>query len=754
MEAKQKSSSDILRELELLTHTPGYIHIIAEIASRDLFFGKKEAATVNWRERISYQELSLLIGLMLKTEPMVYEEPPKDDEEALISETRSLLKALHWSYNDQFIQVMSSMATAEGGIEAMQSLTDKERDDHFKQLFGSGASMIEAIFYSDSGCYDFQYFEMAPRLYQFDLEWLAHAGLDFDKARKIYEAIKGWSERVHFGKSKPGFFGKLSASQMPRTIDEFIFSKELLLVACHAAGNNDITAEDIEGFMGLFSSKPGDQYQDFSGPGELNIVNIKPIVEIGDDAYFIPVNFNLAEAVYQSPAYWMRQDTTYLETAAKNRGAANEKITYEYFKGIFGEHAYKSLKVMHGKKTLTDIDVMGVIGSVAVVVQNKGKKMTLEALKGNEEVLKSDFKQAIQSAYNQGIQSRDILLGSTPYKLIDENGEEVILPQGIEEVYILCVTADVYPASLHQLNVYLEKRDDQPWPIPLSLFDLDLLAMYLPDPYDFTFYIRQRINLTGVAEASGEMALLGFHIGHGLFKPDKADKFLVDQDFAQLIDADYMYRKGRIPKPARKDSLAPKWSNKQYDQIIDELKTNITDPKLTDIIFYLKTIPPNIIDGITEAILRTRAKAKADRLPHNFSMPIDEDGAAWGGFSYIMGHSIEEIRDKLAYIVKINKYKHKAPIWLGLGALIDEPNLTNAVLYGWEPWEASADMDVLVKQHDARATGYELSLQAIRKERRTINNALRPPKKAHDAKNKRKASKKARKRSRRLNRRR
>jgi len=744
-----RSSEEILKALEDLASTPGYMHVLSEIASRDLFFDGREAATVNWRERITYQELSLMVGLALKSAPLSYDELPEDKIEEAIKVTRSALEELHMSYTAKYFETMSAIYKADGGLEAAQEMSDEEKDKRFRQIFGSGSSMVEATFYDDSGSYDFQYLEMAPRLYQFDSTWIAKTGLDFNKAKSIYEAIKRLSEVMHHGHSHPELVDVIHKGGTLRAIDQFVFSKELLLKTV-AQKDATITVDDLEKFFYLFSAKPEDQYSDFSGPGTLNIVNIKPLIEIADDAYFIPVNFNLAEAIYQSPAYWMRQDTAYLETAAKNRGMANEQITYEYFQGIFGNMAFKTIKVMKGKKTtLTDIDVMGVVGSVAIVAQNKGKRMTIDALKGNEEILKNDFKQAIQAAYNQGIQSREVLLGDEEYKFIDEDGNEIKLPQGIEEVYILCVTADVYPAALHQLDVYLEKEEHQPWPVHVSLFDLDMLALYLPDPYEFAFYLKQRSELHGKVRASGEMALLGYHLNRGLFKPDRADMIMIDQDYAQLIDADYMYRKGRVGKPPKKHALKSTWSNVRYDQLVGELKTNISDPKLTDIIFYLKTIPPHIIDGIIQVIDRTRLKAQKDGLPHNFSMPIYDEESPWGGFSYATGHSLSELRSKLSYLVRVNKYKHKADRWLGIGALIGQPQLTNAVLFGWEPWERSEEMDELAKHHDAKSKGYELSLKALQRERRQ----QKPPKDSvQPAKKKAKAKRKAQKKARRLNR--
>jgi len=752
----KRPTTVVLADLEALASTRGYMRVLAEITSRDLFLGIQEAATINWRERITYQELTLLVGFALKAAPLSYDKLNKKELDELVDATRSLLEELHWSYNNQFFDAMNEIAKSNGGLEAVASLGEAEKDEHFKKIFSSSASMIEVTFYDDSGSYDFQYLEMAPRLYQYDLEWLSNIGMDFEKAALIYRGFKYLFQAMHYGNSNPAMIEKISSGGRLSSMDEVAFSKELLLKAVKKSASSvgkEISESDFDNFLELFSAKPEEQFNDFSGPGDLNIVNIRPIIQISDDAYFIPVSFNIAEAIYQSPAYWMRQDTKYLETAAKNRGHANEQITYEYFQKVFGELAFKSLKVIKGKKTLTDIDVMGVVGSVAIVVQNKSKKMTVDALRGNEEILKNDFKKAIQSAYNQGLQSREILLGEEEYKFIDEDGKEITLPQGIEQVYILCITADVYPAAIHQLSVYLEKEKEEPWPMAISLFDLDIISTYLEDPYEFAFYIKQRVELTDFTKSSGEMAYLGYHLKQGLFKPDNFDMFMIDQDYAQLIDADYMYRKGQLPEPSKQHPLISEWSNKDYEKLVQELKSNVTDPKLTDIIFYLKSIPPNVMDGITQVINRTRNKAKDDGLQHNFSMPItDSDEKPWGGFSYVTGRTLAEVRDKLAYVVEINKYKYKSPVWLGIGAVIGQSSLSSSVLFGWEPFRESEEMDKLVEHHNANAKGYEVSLKALQKEReREVIN--KKPKAKTSSKNNRKVARRARKKGRRNNKR-
>ena len=68
------------------------------------------------------------------------------------------------------------------------------------------------------------------------------------------------------------------------------------------------------------------------------------------------------------------------------------------------------------------------------------------------------------------------------FQLSDENGNAVRLTEEINEVFILCVTGDHYPAVMSQARTLLKKQDDDPFPILVSVFDLDIISFYLTDP--------------------------------------------------------------------------------------------------------------------------------------------------------------------------------------------------------------------------------------------------------------------------------
>ena len=69
----------------------------------------------------------------------------------------------------------------------------------------------------------------------------------------------------------------------------------------------------------------------------------------------------------------------------------------------------------------------------------------------------------------------------------------------------------------------------------LSIFDLKLLTHYLNDPYDFLYYVRQRIALMDYFRADEEMAYLGYHLKKS-YTVDNADLVSIDTDYGGIID--------------------------------------------------------------------------------------------------------------------------------------------------------------------------------------------------------------------------
>lgn len=489
----------IINKIETLTKRPGFIYTLAFILARDLFFSPADAADINWRDHLNFQELTFLSGLLVKSE-LNLDVPTEAESADWFKQTYQLFDELHKKHHEHFYEQL------EDRIKKGIRPTDPVKD--YRQTFGSGTMMTEPIFYGGSGAYDFQYLEFAARKYAADSHWIrGQMGIDIPDMAQICRELKSLHERKYNSQPliKRREFSKLCTAAL--SIFSFV-----------AADLRKFRTDVVEAFLKTFSLIPGKANSNLQLPGQFNELQSHPIVQLPDNSYFLPVGFTLSEAIYECPFFWMNSDRSYVGTALLHRGQFAEAETANLVGKVFGaSNVYTDVKVTETKgRTVTDIDVLAVVGNKAVIAQVKSKRLTELAKLGDETRLAGDFKVAVQEAYEQGLLSRRALLNKDAR--LFSGGKPVDLDESIDDAYILCVTLDHYPAVMHQVDVYLRKQQDDPFPVAISVFDLDMLTFYLADPFEFAYYLRQRAALSDYYMADTEMSLLGMHLKQKLFK--------------------------------------------------------------------------------------------------------------------------------------------------------------------------------------------------------------------------------------------
>ena len=445
--------------------------------------------------------------------------------------------------------------------------------------------------------------------------------------------------------------------------------------------------EGIDNYLLNFGLERKECNDSFKTIGDFNIINSKPIIQLSNDKWFLPIFYLLSEAVYETPYYWMCEDNEYKATALHNRGKVGEEIVCNLLRPVFGSNnVFPSVKIKKTKeKTVTDIDVLCIIGNKALCVQVKSKKMTISARKGEVNALVRDFKGAFQNAYEQGLTCCDYIK-SKECTFLDENGNKLTIPEYIKDVYILCVTTENYPAIPYCSFVLLDKKDTNPNPLFLSVFDLELLAHYLKKPFDFMYYIRQRTLLMDYFWADEEIVFLGYHLMNKLWRDPQYHRMSLDTDFANAIDRNYYpYKLGLLDKlPIETDDIANSWHNTEFEQLCDELiSQNI--PGTIDIIFALLDLDGKSRDNLLKYIKHTKQKTQEDRGVHSFTMPIDRQF----GISYVSINTMSEddLESKTSVYAHIRKYISKANSWLGLGSYPFSPHIIDCFYYDANPWE-------------------------------------------------------------------
>ena len=731
-----RNSEKVLVDINELIHEKGYIYALCMILCEDFILAPEELHKVDHFCRLSVKEVALLIGFLIKDKiDFSIPDTPMHLIE-LKKQTYELMDELHKSFLIPFINKLNESMQKEHQI--------KDYKIELKEFFGKGEMLVEPIFYSGTGVYDFQYLDYLSQKYKYDQKWLLeNRNFDIEKSIKIAKQIKHVLEnklhKVHlynFKEKMPQIkdivknlnpnedhekyikklfpikeihhyvelFSDIKIAETNKNMNE-ISGREWEvfyngLIELFVIRKSDFPADyDINSFLKNFSAITYKCYNSqLQKIGDFNWFNANPIIQLDEERYFVPISFSLHEAIYESPFYWMWNDENYRDQLGKNRGKTGEEISYEFLAKVFGKHrTFKSVKVTTQKgKDDTDIDVLCILGSKALCVQVKSKKLTQLSRTGDDNQLKKDFQGAIQDAFNQGLVSRQKIIDRSA-RFLNDSGKEIRLSENIDEVYIMGITTENYPSLTHQSHIMLEKKEDEPHPLFLTIFDLELIAHYLSDPYDFLYYIRQRTSLMDYFIADEELVFLGYHLERKLWRTSEYSMYNISNDFGKLIDRNYYPLKAGLVVSDEGDAIKNRWKNESFDKLCNQLKS-LNEPQITDVIFHLLDYSGETIENIMKYIVDLKQKTLRDGKCHDFSMPPNENEMSRVGISYISLNSsdVGRLQKELLALCQVKKYSCKCDVWIGFGSLKNSNKLIDSVAFNNQLWEYDEQMELVV----------------------------------------------------------
>ena len=669
----------LLSELKALAGSPGFIYTLAHAAAANTFIREEGSSS---HERISVKELTLIAGL-LAIQPISTTYIP--DEETLTAQMTDLyvlLKKLH----DVVAQPLNdgTMSRITAGLSAKATQSSVSLDPP------SGSEMVEPFFYVGTGAYDFQYLDLAGEKYHFDADWLAsNVGLSIAVLVRAARKLQDLREQRFVDYLQT----QTNKERCGAALATFTFTRDDL---------SSLTDSEFEVFVKVFTVTPGGVKHRIDSVGSVNELEFKPIIRLGEDHFFMPVGFMMAKAIYESPFYWMTRDNGYRDQAGNHRGSVTEEIAIRLLSPIFRDKVYRNIAVVEvaSKQTIHEIDVLAFAGNRAVVIQAKSKRLTALSRQGSDDQIKRDFSQAVQEAYEQGLMSRQLLLAGQ-HIFLDGAGNPLDLPKALEDVYVVCLTLDHFPALPYMTERLLERADDDPSPVAVSLLDMDIIATYLTDPLDFLHYMYQRSRWSGRIHGSCEVSFLGWYLNRGLALPEEVQGVLLTESMAGLIDEDFPTRRGRnrllggllgfdVEDPDD-GSLKNRWQNSELHHFISVLDKS-PDPRATDAAFMLLDLPQDAASYFRERIVE--AMNECNRSGNICGCCIVLQGGS--GISFVwVPESATFLEDVLYNHAATYKYKHKSDKWLGLGGTLASPNI--ALVFSHEPWQVDAQLDELAR---------------------------------------------------------
>jgi hypothetical protein len=669
-----RSEQEIFDELAMLCTSPGYAHAITSLCFRDsLVHYQGEMTPEDMKHMFSPEhlvrtEISTLVGLLVKAE-IDYSLPAPAIAQQHLKRTEELLEELHRA------MAMSPLI----GVD-LKEVIGKEINP-----FNTGDAFREAIFYGGESGYAFQYRDFAVKKYAADNAWLtSNKCFSIEQARDVVTALSRFRTvkiaEVAYRRrdADPGGWSLLPG---------FCFTVEEL------SRHSGIKPSVVKNVLAAFTLAPDEKNQGFRFLHDFNATNATPLLRRDTQTYLLFQEYSLAEALYESPFYWMCGDPTYLSTAMFHRGQFTEKFSQERLECVFGKrNVHLNVDIYESKgKRLGEIDVMVLLGNRAIVLQAKAKRLTLGARKGNDNQLKDDFKKSVQESYDQARECAE-LLGRPNLKFVS-NSQELNFPKELKNIYTFCVVSDNYPALAFQALQFLriQKTDVIRPPFVMDIFTLDVMTEMLESPLYFLSYVDKRTGYADKIIASHELVLLSQHLKRNLWFEKKYDTILLEDDISADLDVAMWARRDNVPGKRTPDGILTRIANTSVGKLLKEIETR-EEPETLDLGLLLLTLGENAVQKISKAINVITERARQDSQGHDLSIPLDEGSA--GLTIHCNDTPIANAGPLLLNHCLARKYAAKVDEWHGLCLRPSDGTLRFGVGLCYQ-WKQDAQMDQL-----------------------------------------------------------
>ena len=673
----EKTEQDIFDELGKLCVSPGYIQALAFICFNDNLIaigdelsGQDLLKMYSW-ERLIRTEIMTLVGLMVKR-PIDFTLPDPASIQKYIDETQRLMKELH--------------RTMSGPLFG-QITPEKVKDPSFDP-FAHGSALREPIFYSGEAAYAFQFRDLALSKYAADNAWLEqHKGFSIDEAHRVVRSFTEVQNRN---------LTELSGTLKQKPPSEWSVLEGFSVTPDEIVHVGGLDVSVVQRVLSAFALSEGNRNDEFRSLNDFNACTAAPLIERGPGAFILFSHHSLMQSLYESPFYWMIDDPQYKETASVNRGRFAEEFVRERLARVFGDkRVFQGVKVLESKgKERTDIDVLALFGNRAIVVQAKSKKLTLEARKGNDGQIKTDFKKAVQEAYDQGYGASSALLNPA-FRFRDGTGRSLdIRPP--KEVFIITVLSEAYPALAFQARQFLRYKSTNTVcpPIVADIFAIDAMTEMLDSPLWFVHYLRRRSGYSDKLLVPDELTALSFHLKHNLWLEDQYDWVHLTDDISCDLDAAMTVRREGIPGKRTPDGILTKLAGLTIEKILREIEAKPA-PETLDFAFTVLSCAEETVKKLSEGIDEASERFENDGKGHNFTMSLRSAPAA-GVIVHCNRKTVEEAWRDLRSHCERRKYIHRADKWYGICVSPSSKKLRFGV--GLEfPWKHDPTMDQRTK---------------------------------------------------------
>ena len=669
-----RSEAEVFEDIATLCASPGYIHAIAHFCWRDNLIHYNQTLVADdvqshyGRSNLIRTEISTLIGLMARARIEIGLPTPEIMQDHL-DRTDAIMNELHHAM----------MASAFFGGKDWAALHAEG-----KTPFDDASAMREPIFYGGESAYDFQYEELTLLKYQADDAWLSdRRGFATAEALTVAKAIR---DRYM---AKVASLRDVMLAMPPdewTLLPMFTFRSEDIVV------ESGLPVATVDAVLSAFRFSAHERNGSFTGVSEFNETNARPILHLEDGSYVLFQHYQLQEALYESPFFWMMADDTYRPTGTKNRGNFTESYSSERLGEVFGrDRVLRNIDIYRGKNRYAEADALVMFGDHAVVVQAKSKRLTLEARKGNDKVLRDDFKKAVENAYEQALLCANALQNPAEFTFRDSEGADVGISHPIRTIFPVCVLADHYPALSFQGRQFLNVQATEIVRPPLitDVFTLDVFAEFLRTPIQFLSYLDLRARAHDRLLVTNELVPFSYHLKSNVWIDPKYDMVNLGEDFTAHVDVAMTVRRRGAPGNPEVEGVLTRYRGTSIGRLLDQIE-EASIPELTGLGLWLLQLSGDSGKGLVRALDAQAQAAIRQRIMKDISLPFEDQSS---GLTIHLSELPDQVAcEKLLQHCKLKKYDLKAGRWFGLILRPANFRIRHALVLD-EPWEPNSAME-------------------------------------------------------------
>lgn len=636
-----RNEEEIFKDLESICSHKSYLFAIAYFCLRDNTikyskkFSKEEVLQQFNPNRLVRTEISTLIGLAFKQG--IAPTTPSDSELLnLIKTTEELLSELHSSMLISDNQTISS---------------------EFNISFPSIQNRIkESVFYSGEGAYIYQYKEFSKIKFENDKLHLENEfGFNISQAHDVFEAIEKIQEKklndFQSNKIKSKIFESLKCFKF--TLEELAYTSKQKI-------------EIVKKIINKFNCNKEDLKTKFTSLTSFNPYNAFPIFELEENSFLCFQIYSLYEALYETPVFFLNESNKYSSTATKNRGYFTENFCFDKLTSIFGKNrVFSNIEIVNkNNEPLSEIDILVLYGDIAIIVQAKSKRLTIESRKGNLSMIQRDFKLAIQDAYDQAAKTANSVLYPTG-RFRNSKKESFEIANKIRTVYPIILLSDYYPSLTTQTREFLKLQDIKGFSPPFisEIFTLDIICEFLASPIYFLSYIDRRANYYNKIHITHELTTLSVHLAHNLWIEQGYESVYYTEDCTADLDAAVLVRKYDLPGNKTPIGILTKFKDTFYRKIIHQLDQGESMQQIELGLFLLKLSEDSILD-INSNLNLIIKQTLQDRGIHDFSLVFED--LSTGVTFHTSFSNLTEAQQILEMHCVARKYKSRIDKWFGI----------------------------------------------------------------------------------------